>query len=113
MSFIETAVNEALKIAGVRPVVIPRFRLTDERLATLRKIHGDTPAFLRLTHNLHGAGNYRVKNAIEGAIRNWVPEELGRKWADRDARANMPVINGVRFNPHNPRAPFNQIRVIA
>jgi hypothetical protein len=106
-SAIVSALNAKL-YGGGQSAPKPRVRLTDERIATLTKIHGTETAFLNLVHNLHGAPNYRIKNAVESAIRGWIPEEIETKWLAKDAKETARKL--TRFAR---RAPFNPIRATA
>lgn len=112
MSNIKSSITAAfVALLNVATSTSPRYVLTDERIEVLSKIHGSEKAFLRLTQNFYGAPTERVKNAVEFAIRKWVPEELEAKWSERDARADMPMVNGVRYASRSKRAAFNPIRI--
>lgn len=105
------SIQAALNAALSRPNNSPRFKMTDARIDTLRKIHGSDVAFLDIAHKYYGATNYRSQAKYMRAMRAYVPEALAAKWAERDARKAEPIVNGVRFNPRTPRTPFNTIRV--
>lgn len=94
-----------------------RFKLTEERISTLRKIHGSDSAFLDLAHKFAGATNYRSQNKYAAQIRAYVPGDLAAKWTERDARKAAPVlvINErvkVHYKPLSRRQPFNTFRVV-
>lgn len=108
-----SAIQAALNVAMARPNNAARYKLTEERVLSLRKIHEGDAAFLLLSHNFFGGNNYRVQAAIERKIREYVPDEVAAKWADKDAKRHaQQFAGGRRREPFNPLVSSSNVRVI-
>lgn len=81
-----------------------RVQINDTRVATLSAIHATETAFLRLAQNWRATSTDDViaRNVIARQIRRWIPADIEKKWAERDARKVIQTPIRQRRTAFNP-----------